>query len=167
MKGSKTQRTRRKEPVTSKARKPPAQSFQTRLEQFPMLLTESVMTTPAICVGPQDTLAKVEELFETHDFNSLPVVDGSRLIGIVTKFDFLKNFIFTAESIIPHYSELMRRRVIKVMTREVCIVHPSTPVTRVLQMMIESRNKSFPVVDDSNSVVGVISRGNVIKALRG
>jgi CBS domain-containing protein len=85
----------------------------------------------------------------------------------VTKFDFLKNFILNPNSIVPHYDELMKHTVAEIMTRQISTVHPRTPLTRVLQMMVETRNKSFPVVDEENRLLGVISRGDVIRALRG
>jgi CBS domain-containing protein len=48
-------------------------------------------------------LRELEHLFETHDFNGFPVVEGHHLLGIVTKFDFLKNFVFTPSTVFPHY----------------------------------------------------------------
>ena len=82
----------------------------------------------------------------------------------MTKFDFLKTFILTPDSIVPRYDELMKRTVEEVMTRDVCTVHPITPLTRVLQMMVERRTQSFPVVDESNCLLGIISRGDIIRA---
>jgi CBS-domain-containing membrane protein len=34
------------------------------------------------------TLRNLEALFEKHDFNSFPVVEEGKMLGIVTKFDF-------------------------------------------------------------------------------
>jgi CBS domain-containing protein len=129
--------------------------------------TKDVMTKLVLTVSRHVTLRELEHLFETHDFNGVPVVEGHRLLGIVTKFDFLKNFVFTPSSVFPHYDDLMKRTVEEIMTRNVCTVHPTTPLTRVLQMMVETRDKSLLVVDDKNRLVGIISRGDIVRALRG
>jgi CBS domain-containing protein len=120
-----------------------------------------------LTVSRHVTLRELEHLFETHDFNGFPVVEGHHLLGIVTKFDFLKNFVFTPSTVFPHYDDLMKRTIEEIMTRNVCSVHPTTPLTRVLQVMVETRDKSFPVVDDKNRLVGIISRGDIVRALRG
>ena len=67
-----------------------------------------------------------------HDFNSFPVVEEGKMLGIVTKFDFLRTFAFTTAQMVPHYDELMRRPVGEMMTEAVGRVEPATPLTRVL-----------------------------------
>ena len=128
---------------------------------------KDVMTELVVTVSRQLTLRELEHLFETHDFNGFPVVEDHHLIGIVTKFDFLKNFVFTPSTVFPHYDDLMKRTVEEIMIKTVCTVHSSTPLTRVLQLMVETRDKSFPVVDEKNRLVGIISRGDIVRALKG
>ena len=129
--------------------------------------TKDVMTKLALTVSRQLSLRELEHLFETYDFNGFPVVEDHRLIGIVTKFDFLKNFVFTPSTVFPHYDALMKRTVEEIMVKKVCTVHSTTPLTRVLQLMVESRDKSLPVIDEKNRLVGVISRGDIVRALKG
>jgi CBS domain-containing protein len=129
--------------------------------------TKDVMTKLALTVSRQLSLRELEHLFETHDFNGFPVVEDHHLIGIVTKFDFLKNFVFTSSTVFPHYDDLMKRTVEEIMIKKVCTVHSSTPLTRVLQLMVDTRDKSFPVVDEKNRLVGIISRGDIVRALKG
>ncbi len=129
------------------------------------LTVGDAMTRPATTLSPDATVGDLEDLFERYDYNSFPVVDAGRLVGIITKFDFLRNFIFTPETVLPHYDELMRRRVSEIMRRQVATVDPDTPLTRVLQMMVDMTIKSFPVIGDGK-VVGIISREDIIRALR-
>jgi CBS domain-containing protein len=129
--------------------------------------TKDVMTKLALTVSRQLSLRELEHLFEAYDFNGFPVVEDHHLIGIVTKFDFLKNFVFTPSTFFPHYDDLMKRTVEEIMIKKVCTVHSSTPLTRVLQLMVDTRDKSFPVVDEKNRLVGIISRGDIVRALKG
>jgi CBS-domain-containing membrane protein len=129
------------------------------------LVVGDAMTQPVTSVSPDATVAELEELFERYDYNSFPVVRDGRLEGIVTKFDFLRNFVFTPESVVPHYDTLMGRRVADIMRRDVVTVAPDLPLPRVLQMMVDKSTKSFPVVA-AGHVVGIISREDMIRALR-
>ena len=112
------------------------------------------------------TLRELELLFETLDFNAFPVVDGGQLAGFVTKFDFLKAFAFTTQQLVPHYDELMELPISKVMTVKVVHVTPDQPLTRALELMIETRARSFPVLDEAGLLVGVISRQDIMRALK-
>jgi CBS domain-containing protein len=83
--------------------------------------------TPAVkTVTRQVTLRDLEALFEKHDFNAFPVVEAGKMLGIVTKFDFLQAFAFTTSQIVPR----------------------------------------FPVIGSDGQLVGMISREDVMRALK-
>jgi CBS domain-containing protein len=88
------------------------------------------------------------------------------MVGIVTKFDFLKAFAFTTGQIVPHYDDLMKRPVAEIMTEAVVHVEPTTPLTRVLEMMVNLKTRSFPVIGPGRELLGMISREDVMRALR-
>ena len=112
------------------------------------------------------TLRELEALFEQHDFNSFPVVEEGKMLGIVTKFDFLRAFAFTTGQMVPHYDDLMKRPVAEVMTEAVVHVEPTAPLTRVLQLMVSLKARSFPVAGAERQLMGIISREDVMRALR-
>jgi CBS domain-containing protein len=123
------------------------------------------MTRQVKTVTRQTTLRELEGLFEKHDFNAFPVVEGDKLVGLVTKFDFLKAFAFTTGQLLPHYEELMKRTVGEVMTEAVVHVAPAAPLPRTLQLMVNLRARSFPVVNPEGHLVGMIAREDIMKAL--
>ncbi|MCB2187708.1 MAG: CBS domain-containing protein [Deltaproteobacteria bacterium] len=50
-----------------------------------------IMSAPAVCVGPEDTVGQMAELFTARGINRAPVVDPQgRLLGIVTRSDLLR-----------------------------------------------------------------------------
>jgi CBS domain-containing protein len=69
------------------------------------------MTSTVQTVTRKVALRDLEALFEKHDFNAFPVVEAGKMLGIVTKFDFLRIFAFTSSQMVPHYDDLMSRRV--------------------------------------------------------
>jgi len=126
---------------------------QEQLERFVILQTKSAMKRNVLKIPMRMTLRVVGLLFEVYDFNGLPVVEDRHLVGIVTKLALLKTFSLTPHSVVPHYDELMELTAGEIMTRDVYTVHPDTPLTHVLQMMIETANKSFPVVDEKHRLM--------------
>ena len=124
------------------------------------------MTRAVTTVARQTTMRELEKLFEKHDFNSFPVVEDKKMLGIVTKFDFLRAFAFTTGQMVPHYDELMRRPVAEVMTEAVVHVEPTAPLTRVLQLMVSLKNRSFPVMGPDRQLLGMISREDLMRALK-
>ena len=124
------------------------------------------MTREPVTIGPEVTIAEAEALLERHGFNLLPVVeDGQRLVGVVSTLDLLKAFRFGEEHMFPPYEEIMQREVRGVMTEKLVTVNPRTPLTRALEKMVRTRNKSLPVVL-AGELVGVVTREDVLNALR-
>jgi CBS domain-containing protein len=125
-----------------------------------------VMTADPIVVDQDATLSEVEAIFEEYDFNGLPVVDEtSRLMGMITKLDFLKAFDFTKKNKVPHYVTIMAQNIREVMTKDLEAVYPETPLPRLLHLMIETGYKSFPVVRN-HRLVGIVAREDIIGALK-
>ena len=124
------------------------------------------MTRTVITVNRQTTMRELAALFEKHDFNAFPVMEDGKLCGIISKFDFLHAFAFTTSQVVPHYSELMDRTTAEVMTEAVVHVDPASPLTRVLQLMVGLKTRSFPVMSADGQLEGMISREDVMRALK-
>jgi CBS domain-containing protein len=127
---------------------------------------EQYMTREVLTVTRAVTMRELETLFEKRDFNALPVLEQGSVLGLVTKFDFLRVFAFTTAQVVPRYDELMGRTVGEVMTEAVVHVEPAAPLTRVLQLMVSLKARSFPVLDRNRRLVGVVSREDIMRALR-
>jgi len=123
------------------------------------------MTKDVKTVTADLNLHDLEALFDRYDFNAFPVMDGERVAGLVTKFDFLKAFIFTTNQVFPHYDNLMKRTVGEVMTKDVASVDVEAPLTRVLELMIKLKARSFPVLNGEYRLAGMISREDLMRAL--
>ena len=125
----------------------------------------SYMTRVVRTVTRELTVRDLSDMFERDDFNSYPVEEDMQVIGIVTKFDLLKCFIFTPNQMVPPYEKLMNRTVGDVMTSEFIYVRTDTRLTRVLQLMIDHRLRSIPAIDSDRRLAGIIARRDVLRAL--
>ena len=131
-------------------------------------LEESVaghMTRAVKTVTRDLTVRDLGAMFERDDFNTYPVLEDGQVVGIVTKFDLLKCIAFKPSQMVPRYSELMNRTVADIMISDFIYVRSDTKLTRVLQLMVEHRLRSIPVIDSGHRLAGVIAREDVVRAL--
>ena len=124
------------------------------------------MTREVKTVSRGVSLRELGDLFEKDDFNAYPVVEGQQVFGVVSKFDYLACFVFTPAHMIPRYADLMKRTVADVMTSTFIYVGTDTKLTRALQLMVDHRLRSMPVVDSDQRLAGTISREDVMRALQ-
>ena len=59
----------------------------------------------------------------------------------------------------------MNRTVADVMTSEFIYVRADTKLTRVLQLMVDHRIRSVPVIDGDHRLAGIIAREDILRAL--
>lgn len=125
------------------------------------------MTRTVKTVGRDTTMRELQRMFDEVDFNAFPVRENDDIVGLVTKFDFLKCFAFTPGRMVPSYDDLLSRRVAEIMTPDFIYVDAETKLTRVLELMVDHRIKSIPVLDAGQRLVGVIAREDIMRALAG
>ncbi|MBA2398616.1 MAG: CBS domain-containing protein [Bradyrhizobium sp.] len=124
------------------------------------------MTRKVTTVARGFTLRELGNLFEREDFNTYPVVENGQVVGLVSKFDHLACFVFTPARMMPRYVDLMKRTVSDIMTSDFIYVGTDTRLTRVLQLMVDHRIRSMPVIDNDQRLAGIISREDVMRALQ-
>ena len=135
--------------------------------EFLRYQVRDAMTPNPLTVTPNTPLRELERIFETHDFNGVPVVDDhGRLVGMATKFDVLKAFTLDTHHLAPRYAQIMDHAVGRVLSPNPTTVSPELPLSRLLQRLVEMGIKSFPVVDNDDHLVGIIAREDVLQALR-
>jgi CBS domain-containing protein len=123
-------------------------------------MTRSVKTVTRGC-----SVRELNHMIERDDFNTYPVEEDGQIAAVVTKFDVLRCFAFTPSQMVPRYDDLMNRTVADIMTTAFIYVGADTRLTRVLQLMVEHKIRSIPVIDNDHRLVGIIAREDVLRAL--
>jgi CBS domain-containing protein len=123
-------------------------------------MTRSVKTVTRGC-----SVRELNEMIERDDFNTYPVEEDGQVTGVVTKFDVLRCFTFTPSHMVPRYDDLINRTVADIMTTAFIYVGADTRLTRALQLMVEHKIRSIPAIDNGHRLVGIIARGDVLRAL--
>lgn len=57
---------------------------------YDLLSIDQVMVSNPVAVSPDQTIREVAEILSEREFHALPVVEGSKLVGIVTTTDLIK-----------------------------------------------------------------------------
>lgn len=108
-------------------------------------------------VGPDDSIFAALELMAEKNIGAVLVMEDDDLVGIFSERDY-------ARKIILHGKASRETPVKEAMTGRVIAVRPDFGVDRCMALMTEKRIRHLPVMRD-NRVVGVISIGDVVKAV--
>jgi acetoin utilization protein AcuB len=115
----------------------------------------SIMTKKVVTVRPDDTLVEVNKiLFEKH-IHHIPVVDGHKLVGIITSFDLVK--------LGKCHDEFAAIKVADVMTRKVATLEPQEKIGAAAQVFLEKLFHGIPIVNESHDLVGIITTHDILK----
>lgn len=107
-----------------------------------------------LSIGPDASALDAATLMNEHKVGSLLVLDGGRLIGIITERDMLRRVLVARRdpAEIP---------VGEVMTAEVVCCHPHTSLEEARGVLKNRRIRHLPVLDDASQLLGVVSIGDL------
>ncbi len=107
-------------------------------------------------VKPDDTVFDTLKLMAEKEIGALLVMEGDKLVGIVTERDYARKVILEGKS-------SQTSSVAEVMTKKVLCVTPTQTIDECMALMTDKRARHLPVLDHKH-VVGVISIGDLVKA---
>jgi CBS domain-containing protein len=101
------------------------------------------------------TVFEAIQLMDDKNVGALPVVDSSRLIGIISERDCTRKVILKGRS-------SKDTPVRDIMTREVLTVSPSDSIEDCMRVMTEKRVRHLPVLEGTK-MIGIVSIGDIMK----
>ena len=121
------------------------------------------MSEGVLAVETFDSIAIARQLMAKHRVNQLPVLDDDRLIGIVTDRDirdaYPTSMMIDQTRAIDQFAEKVT--VEEVMSRDIFVVRPETPLVQAVNLLRKHRIGSLPVVKD-RQLVGIITRSDIL-----
>jgi len=112
---------------------------------------EALIIRDVVTVGPEQTVVEALELMRAHDISGLPVVDGEKLVGILTGRDVR----FADPSL----------KVKALMTKEVITAGEDIDLEKAKNILQEHRIEKLPIVDRRGRLKGLITFKDI--SLRG
>lgn len=140
---------------------------------------KEIMKKEVVSIKPEDNVIEALNLLLKMQISGLPVIDAQgKLRGMFTEKDFLTH-------ILPSYVEKVGRfmyqenpkavrqkilslRTIKVkdiMRRDVVTADEDNTLCEVARTMLTQKARRIPVLNKAKEVVGIVSRGDVVRAL--
>jgi CBS domain-containing protein len=128
------------------------------------------MTRDVLFLREEDNLADIAKGMERFNLRHLPVVDGSRLVGLITHSDVLRlaiSELSTEPAARQERQRLLAENtfVAKVMTRSPLTVKPQTPIIDAGEILVRTKFGCLPVVDDEGKLVGIVTEHDFMKLL--
>ena len=136
-----------------------------------------VMTHLVVTLRPHDTIPDAANCLLTNRISGAPVVDGGRLVGVVSEADLVRAFtpetnrgslptplLFLLVRGIPR-PEARYSTVGEVMTTEVVTIGPDDSIWEAARRIDRHGVRRLPVVDAQNYVVGVLARSDLVRAM--
>jgi len=108
-------------------------------------------------VSPTDPVLAAIRLMADHHIGALLVMQGETLAGIISERDYARKVILLARA-------ADSTPVSQIMSSPVTTVAPADSVDQCMRIVTEHRIRHLPVVEN-NRVVGVISIGDLVKAV--
>lgn len=108
-------------------------------------------------IGPDDTVFDALRAMAEHEVGALPVLEGERLVGMVSERDYARKVILLERS-------SRNTPVRDIMTSRVTCVEPSRTVEECMALMTDKRTRHLPVLEDGR-LIGLVSIGDLVKAI--
>ena len=125
-----------------------------------------IMAKVIIAVPPTKKLSEVNQLFTDYNIRHIPVVEGNRLIGIISKNDILKigysNSGMDQEALNAIYDAYSLE---DFMTKNPVVVTDEAYIKEVAELFSKQRFHSLPIIDKEGDLVGIVTTTDLIKYL--
>ncbi|HLM60779.1 MAG TPA: CBS domain-containing protein [Pyrinomonadaceae bacterium] len=112
-----------------------------------------IMTSNVKTANPEMSLQAVAALMRDGDMGVLPVVEGERLVGIVTDRDIVVRAIAEGKDALTAVGD--------VMTKEIYSVKPDDFVFEAIRLMGDKQVRRVPIINDAGALVGIIAMADV------
>ncbi len=116
---------------------------------------EEVMTKEVVAVTPEITMSEFREVLRKHRISGTPVLDHDTLVGIISLEDLIKALV----------AGEMDTRVGNKMVNDPMTVRATESVVLAVNYFNRHGFGRFPVVDQEGHLVGILTRGDIIRGL--
>jgi len=138
-----------------------------------------VMTYLVVTFRTQDTIQQAARRLLSNRISGAPVVEHGRLVGVVSEADLVaayappalngRHFVATDPLMFLLRGTMPRAihntTVGDVMTKDVISIAPDASVWEAASLIDRHGIRRLPVVDDEGSVVGVVARSDLVRAM--
>ena len=130
------------------------------------MLVRKKMKKELVTIGKDERMTTAKKILQEKNIRHLPVVDGKKMVGLVTNMDIRRAEASPATSLEIrelHYL-LDKLKVGEIMTRNVITIPPDISVEEATTLLHDNKIGCLPVVEDGN-LIGIITEQDVMEIL--
>ena len=118
-------------------------------------ITEVMTSNPRSC-ETSSTIAEAAKLLKSEDVGSLPILEGGRLVGMLTDRDITLRVV--AEGKDPRSTTVG-----EIASKDVVTLDPQQDLDEALRLMAKHQVRRLPVVEEDGRLVGIVAQADVAK----
>ncbi len=111
---------------------------------------------PLAVVAPSESVFHALSVMADHNVGALLVLDGEQLVGLFSERDYARKIILQGKT-------SKETLVSEIMSDKVAYVTPSATLDECMALMTEKHFRHLPILNEDNSVAGMISIGDLVK----
>ena len=125
-----------------------------------------IMSKDIVTLSPTQTLYEAEALFKKHHIRHIPVVEGHKLIGVLSLTDLLRISFADLSDDEKHVDSVVYDMftIPQVMAKVPLAISPDTTIKEAAEILAEQTFHALPVTDNGN-LVGMLTTTDLIKYL--
>jgi CBS domain-containing protein len=113
------------------------------------------MTSDVITLNPHNTLGEAREILLRKHIHHLPIVDGRKLVGIVTSWD-----IFKLGKSVAEYQDM---KVSEIMTTKVAVLEMDQHLGAAAELLTTHLFHAVPIVNEFHELMGIITSTDIVR----
>jgi CBS domain-containing protein len=131
---------------------------------FPRQVRDA-MTRKIAVLREEQNLELAETAMKTYHFRHLPVVEGDKLIGLVTERDLLRAAVSSLNEAHDLLDDNLKRYyfVREIMTTEVVSVRPESLLADAARLLTKNKIDCLPVTQEDGTLVGILTASDLIE----
>lgn len=134
----------------------------------PVATVRNVMKTPVHTLSLDDFIMSAKQLFDRHRFHHAVVIEKGKLFGVVSDRDLLKAispFVGNATMERAQDQATLKKRIHQIVSRQPITIDPEQTVTAAARTMFTERVSCLPVVDKTDSLLGIVTARDLMQWL--
>jgi CBS domain-containing protein len=114
------------------------------------------MTSNPTTVEPSTTVQEAARTMKSEDVGSLPIVEGDRLVGVVTDRDLAIRILAEGKGVDTTVGEIA--------SKDVVTVDPQQSIEEAGRLMAQHQIRRLPVTEEDGKLVGILAQADVAQS---
>jgi CBS domain-containing protein len=114
---------------------------------------QDAMTSGPTTITTETTVQEAARLLTSEDVGSLPIVDGDRLVGVVTDRDIATRVVGEGKALETTVGEIA--------SKDLVTIDPQQSLEEAARLMAEHQLRRLPVCEEDGRLVGILAQADI------